>query len=282
MPSKIFRFRIPSPRLLLAAALLVPMVGACEDSVGGDELSGRVYGTALAVGAGTARTYVELKNGDPIEVGLAISENALQNLPAGGGDGSGHMNMYEYILTVPREAGATPFKFVELDWNPMGHEPPGIYDKPHFDMHFYTITKAERDAIVPTDAAYAQKAGNLPAREMMPQGYVAPTDLVPGAPPEALAVPRMGMHWLNPASPELHGTPFTQTFIMGSWDGKRIFFEPMITKAYLESKPDFSTQIPTIQRYGTPGFYPGAYSIRWDAQAKEWRIALTQLVKRES
>lgn len=281
MRSKNSRLRIPSPRFLLVAALLAPVVGACEDGVGGEAPSGRVYGTAVALGAGTARTYVELKDGDPVELGLAISENALQNLPAGSHDGTGHMNMFEYILALPAEAGKTPFKFVELDWNPMGHEPPGIYDKPHFDMHFYTITKAERDAIDPSDPAYAQKAGNLPAAEMMPQGYVAPNVLA-GAPPEAVAVPRMGMHWLDVASPELHGELFTKTLIAGSWDGKRIFIEPMITKAYLESKPDFSAQIPAIQRYGTPGFYPGAYSIRWDAQAREWRIALTEMVKRDN
>ena len=41
------------------------------------------------------------------------------------------------------------------------------------------------------------------------------------------------------APPELQPPPagktFTETFIYGSWDGKFIFLEPMITKAYLES-----------------------------------------------
>lgn len=281
MPTNTPRFRIPSPRILLLGALLAPLFGACdEDGVGGGARTGRVYGTAVTLGAGTARTYVELKDGAPVELGLALSERALEGLPVGGPDGTGHMNMYEHILPLPPEAATTPFRFVELDWNPMGHEPPGIYDRPHFDFHFYTITKAERDAIDPADPAYAQKAGNLPAAEEMPQGYVPPHVLA-GAPPEAMAVPRMGMHWVNPASPELHGEPFTQTLLVGSWDGKRTFIEPMITRAYLESKPSFAAQIPAIRRYGAPGYYPTGYSIRWDAQAGEWRIALTGLVKRD-
>ncbi|HEV2641696.1 MAG TPA: hypothetical protein VGT98_03275, partial [Candidatus Elarobacter sp.] len=27
-----------------------------------------------------------------------------------------------------------------LQWHPMGHEPEHVYDTPHFDVHFYTIT----------------------------------------------------------------------------------------------------------------------------------------------
>ena len=38
--------------------------------------------------------------------------------------------------------------------------------------------------------------------------------------------------------------------------------------------------LPLPQRYATPGYYPAAYRIAWDAQAKEYRIALTQLTAR--
>ena len=30
-----------------------------------------------------------------------------------------------------------PFKWVLLNWTPHGHIPPGVYDTPHFDVHFY-------------------------------------------------------------------------------------------------------------------------------------------------
>src|SRR5687768_12247168 len=110
----------------------------------------RSYGAPVAVGQGRARTYVVTQNGVPLEIGVALDERALATLPAPGtGHHGAHGEMHEYILQLPRQHG-TPFKFVELDWNPGGHEPPGVYDTPHFDFHFYTIAKSERDAIDPT------------------------------------------------------------------------------------------------------------------------------------
>ena len=52
----------------------------------------------------------------------------------------------------------------------------------------------------------------MPAAEFGPPGYLAASALT-GAPPELAAVPRLGMHWLEPASDELHGAVFTRTFI---------------------------------------------------------------------
>ncbi len=74
---------------------------------------------------------------------------------------------------------------------------------------------------------------------------------------------------------------------MGSWDDKSIFAEAMITRAYSvgkKSATDAALQdevitLPTAQRYAAPGYYPSAYRITWNAQAKEYRIALTQLTR---
>ena len=52
-----------------------------------------------------------------------------------------------------------------------------------------------------------------------------------------MGFPRMGLHWADAAAPEFSGQPFVKTFIYGSYDGAFIFAEPMLTKAYLESKP---------------------------------------------
>ena len=53
------------------------------------------YGTAIQVGKGEARTYVvrDQRTGDPVEVGIALTEGALEGLPEGGqhgGDGGSH------------------------------------------------------------------------------------------------------------------------------------------------------------------------------------------------
>ena len=45
---------------------------------------------------------------------------------------------------------------------------------------------------------------------------------------------------------------------------------------YILSKPNVEIQIPVASRVTPAGYYPAAYSIRYDEQAKEHRIALTQ------
>ena len=136
-------------------------------------------------------------------------------------------------------SNATPYRFVELDWNPGGHEPAGVYDTPHFDFHFYTVDAAVRDAIDPKalgQQAFLAKSAALPPEAERPT-FVALAP--PGAP--VAAVPRMGVHWIDPRTPELQGLfgrpeafrPFTTTFIHGSWDGRFIFDEPMITRAFI-------------------------------------------------
>jgi hypothetical protein len=57
---------------------------------------------------------------------------ALKGLPEG--------KTMEFTLALPKEAAPTAYNHIGIDWNPQGHEPQGIYDKPHFDFHFYMIT----------------------------------------------------------------------------------------------------------------------------------------------
>jgi hypothetical protein len=255
------------------------------------------YGPAIRLGAGRARAYVLVNEraGDrPIEMGLALDERALDSLPL---PGSGHMGahgeVHENILEMPKKNG-TPFQFVELDWNPGGHIPPGVYDVPHFDFHFYTISKAQRDSIDPALPGYDARANELAAADLTPEHYGLP--LPPGTPPVAAAVPRMGVHLMDMRSPELQGLlgnqagyrPFTTTFIHGSWAGRVIFFEPMITRAYIAAKRaetdaakrDEVIPLPKPRRYSPAGYYPDAYRIAWDAAAGEYRIALSGLQQR--
>jgi hypothetical protein len=250
---------------------------ACDDAASAARAdTGRFYGESVVVGDGTARAYVTLDGGAPVEIGVALSEASLQNLPVDGAIHTDHLNMTEWVLPLPADASLTPYRLIVLGWNPQGHEPPFIYDLPHFDFHFYTIEDAERLAIDPKDA----RAASVPADAEIPQGYVG-THAMMEAPPAAATIPQMGLHWLDPQTPELNGHRFTTTFIYGSWDGRVIFAEPMITREFLESRPDFVQQVAQPRQYGAAGVYPTRYSIKWDEQAREYRIALGGLVKRE-
>jgi hypothetical protein len=274
--------------------------GASLDRAGFDQAGAhRQYGMPQRVGNGTVRTYVVLdqKNaGRPLEVGVALSEQALEGLPAGVTGSSDPMaNMHMYLLDLPTQ-NPTQYKFVQFDWNPLGHEPDSVYTFPHFDFHFYTVSKEVRASILPSDPQYATKAASFPAPEYRAPFYLDAATA--GGVPAALAtVPQMGLHWLDVRSPELQklaGNPagyrqFTKTFIYGSWNGQYIFDEPMITRAYILEKKttanpalaDEVIPVSTAAKYSPAGFYPSAYRITWDAQQKEYRIALTQLSWKE-
>jgi hypothetical protein len=263
---------------LLRSRLLLPALAgialaACGESTASEPASLTSYGAPLPLGSGTARVYAQFANGAPAEVGVALSEAAFAGLPADGAAGGmpmpdGH-HTYVSILQMPAR-NPTPYRFVALDWNPAGHMPPGIYDQPHFDFHFFSTTEAARGAIVPTDPEFDAKGERVPGAELLPAGYTK----LPGA------VPLMGAHWVDPTSPELNGQLFTRTFLYGTWDGELIFAEPMVTKAFLEAKPDFRAPIATPARYAAAGYYPTEYRVYWNAAAKEYRVALAGLAKR--
>ncbi|MDQ6888050.1 MAG: DUF5602 domain-containing protein [Gemmatimonadota bacterium] len=255
------RSRFPS----LVAAVLVAGTGivlACSDSTSPNR-AGTFFGPVTAVAGGSARTYLILDAaGKPTDLGLAITEAALTGLPAA---------QAEYVLTFPSEASATPFKHAVINWNPNGHPPPMVYTVPHFDFHFYMITQAELEAITPADSQFATKMTLKPASDFIPARYASD----PGG------VPRMGLHWTDPAAPEFNGQAFTRTFVYGSYNGTFIFDEPMVTKAYLDGKP--ATLVTPVQlpaRYAQTGYLPTSYTTGYDATTREYRIALSGLVLR--
>ncbi len=272
-------------RAALAGALLTALA-ACESESTSPAGLRRVYGTSQALGQGTARTFMSLdRSGTPLALGVALSESAMSGLPNTPMPGMPSAVML--VLDLPAQAKRTGFDHVMLDWNPAGHEPEHVYTLPHFDFHFYQITSAERESIVPNNPAWPTKAAHFPTAEYVPTGYVAGSTLG-NVSPAAASVPFMGMHWLDTSSPELqgpqHGKPFTTTFIYGTWDGRFTFLEPMITKAYIESmkdKPEGVTMtIGTASKVAKAGMYPSAYSIKFDPQAREYQITLERLTTR--
>jgi hypothetical protein len=272
---------------------------ASLDRAGFDQAGAhRQYGTPQRVGNGTVRTYIvsdQKLGGRPLEVGVALSERALEGLAAPVDSPDPMANMHMYILDLPAQ-NRTQYKFVQFDWNPKGHEPDSVYTYPHFDFHFYTVPVEVRNSILPSDPQYLTKAANYPAPEYRAPFYLDAATAA-GVRADSATVPMMGLHWLDVRSPELQkltGNPagwrqFTKTFIYGTWNGQFIFDEPMITRAYILEKKaatdpavvDELVPVSTPAKYSPAGFYPSAYRISWDAQQKEYRIAVTQLSWRE-
>jgi hypothetical protein len=252
-----------SQALLLPALLALAAAMGCEESTGSNGNEGRrSTGPSQPFGNGTVQAFVTLDAaGDPTALGVRLTQSVLASLPT---------TATETILALPAEAGATPFNFVRVTFNSQGHPPPGIYDKPHFDLHFFLITEQEVAALGPADPDFQQKGAQTPPPEHIPPDYV----------PDPMAIPGHGMHWSDPTSPEFNGQPFTTTLIYGFYEGRAIHLEPMVTSAFLLTQPDFTQAIKLPASFAEPGVYPTSYSVRFDAAAGDYVISLEGLTRR--
>jgi len=261
-------------RRFVAVICLAAVAALATAAVGADSPIGRaqardqavrtVVGETKPVGDGEIRAWFTTDQaGKPLAIGVTFTEDALSGLPD-------TEPTTEYQVLFPPQASVTPFTHFVLNWNPKGHIPAGIYDVPHFDFHFYIISPEERTKITATgdDLARVLKA---PPAGCLPPGYIT----APGA-----YEPRMGNHYVDAASPEFHGKPFTITFVYGSYDGKVAFLEPMITKAFLETKQGSSETFKLPQKYPTHAYYPTRYALRYDPAGRKYIVALQGFVMR--
>ncbi|MFF0815961.1 DUF5602 domain-containing protein [Rhodococcus sp. NPDC003318] len=259
-------------RLLRAVSLVLAAcvtVGGCSAAAAGPE-DGRTYFSASErVGDGSVRTYATVDTkGDPTGVGVRMSVTALEGLPETGA---------MFMLDLPEQASATVFDHVMLNWNPHGHEPEILFGKPHFDMHFYMTDMSSIEQIDPAAPEYAARAAHLPDGRYMPRDYVTP----PGLLASELAVPFMGVHWMDATAGMIPGVyDFTHTFVNGSWDGNYTFMEPMMTRAWLLTKPTIRDDIKLPAAYQHTAYYPTVHSVRFDHRTQEFDVALAEMTLR--
>lgn len=225
--------------LVAVSALFTTFIYSCRKD---ENVSVHLFnGTSTTLGNGSAYSWIETDDARTVKtIGITFQKSAFNNLPA---DAEA-----EYILRLPLEKVITPFQTVVLDWNPHGHAPEHIYDKPHFDLHFYLMEESER-LTIPEYATDSTKYLKFPGADYLPTNYVP----IPGGEAE------MGTHWVDLTSPELSATNpqvFGQTFVYGSYNGNVTFYEPMATLAYLTTVTAFSRDIPQPLKYGKTGYYP--------------------------
>jgi hypothetical protein len=112
-----------------------------------------------------------------------------------------------------------------------------------------------------------------PDAAYIPQGYFLPPGLE--------AIPMMGLHWVDSNDPTYApgGPAFSEVFIWGSYDGEIAFLEPMITRAFLESRPNLLEPLAQPEGYARDGVYPTTYAVRYDAGRKEFLVELGGLVR---
>ena len=231
-------------RFLFLALVAGVSLTSCKKDKDGN--GGIFKGTVQQFLHGKAWTWVQIdKDNKPERIGISIDAEAMNSLDPGDEQNGGHNHANAISLDFHPKANVTPFVHALLDWNPHGHEPEGVYTLPHFDFHFYMTSEADRKAIPPFDV---DNTGFLkfPAEGYMPAIYV-PT---PGG------VPQMGTHWIDVTTPEINGGTFTQTFIYGTYNSEVTFYEPMITKAFLDANPSFTRDFPVPAKFKKSGYYP--------------------------
>jgi hypothetical protein len=229
-------------------------------------------GPQVALGYGKVRSWISVdSNGHPNEIGIEMTPEAFKNLTT---ETDKTLPPNGENIVVPLQLKATqltPFDHIGMNWNPKGHEPEGVFDVPHFDIHFYMISTQEQLAIPEwspeTDAAF----NNYPPLGYMPVDYFTP-------PGPATAEAQMGKHWI-PINLGAY-LPFSKIMVYGSYNGKFIFVEPMVTLDYLLSNPDFSMPYSQPEHFEKAGNYPTKYNIYHDAVTGNTYVTLSDFVAR--
>ena len=282
--------------------LTVPFAVAVVGLLGcGSEASAaatrRSLGWAIPLGNGMVTTYSEFDGrGSPTAIGIVFSATALDGLPPGSDDhhcinrsaegaivaGTHCVHGFEYVIPLPDAAARradVPFKWVLFNWNPGGHIPPGIYDVPHFDVHFEMTPIAEIFAIDsgPCGPESVRCDQFQIAKKPVPPNYV-PADFQ-----DVDAVsPAMGNHLLDLTGSEFNKQPFTRSWIYGTYDGKVIFYEEMVTRSHLLAKPNACSPIKVAKAVATNGFYPTVSCIRHNAATGEYSVSMERFVRRNA
>ncbi len=241
------------------------------------------YGDRLSLGNGRIYTYQTTLRGKPVALGVEFPKSTLSNLPTEPNDGlncwdtngDDNIDLHDecsggHQRALFFDSNLTPFKYITVDWEPHGHVPAGVYDRPHFDLHFYMMDYVARNRIAVGPCFGTINCADQ-ARGVTP---VAPTYIHPDFLNTQLVFSRMGNHWVDSTAPELNGGEFTHTFILGSYEGHITFFEPMVSLEYLLSKPSQCSPIKQPTLYETAGYYPTRYCIRFYTGRETYAVSL--------
>ncbi len=229
-----------------------------------------VNGECADVFHGQVCTWARMQGSTVVAVGASVPIAAIDSAPAEGGP-MAWPPVAEAVLPLPesaqRQSGLT---HLTIFWEPHGH-PPTPYLTPHFDFHFYSIPSTQRAAI---DCSDTSKPSALAA------GYALPDEQLPpdmaraiGVPVlVGICVPQMGMHSLL-ASELQSTTTLRGTMVIGYYNAKPIFIEPMISRAMLQEKQSFELPIPAIP--GLSGNRPATFQGEYDAQQGVYRFVFS-------
>lgn len=208
-------------------------------------------------------TWVVLDGAAPVELGATVPLALIESVPP---DAPMTWPPEELAaVRLPVEARTSlGIDHLGINWEAHGH-PPGPFMTPHFDFHFYNLTRVQVSAI---DCSDVTKPPTLPSGYTLPDIDVPELGLLTG-----LCVPRMGMHAMP--DEELEGAgPFGATMVMGYYQGVPVFFEPMVSRDLLLQRSDFELPVPPMGPLPDGVHYPTRFRAQYDEVKDEYRLIM--------
>lgn len=245
--------------------MVVAALGACAKEVPIVETQGECGNMFEA----QVCTWARMQGDSVVDIGATVPVAGIESAPADYAMAWPPVPVANLALpaAAQQQGGLT---HLTIYWEAMGH-PPGPYLTPHFDFHFYTISNDQRAAM---DCADLSKPSALPAGYSLPDVGLPPplvsmigVDTLVG-----LCVPGMGMHSLLTTELESSET-FRGTLVVGYYQGKPIFVEPMISRAMMLEQKPFDLAIPSIP--GILGNQPRAFRAEYDSAQRAYRFVFS-------
>jgi hypothetical protein len=235
-----------------------------------------VTGESETVGGASVVSWAKLDSLDKVlEAGVTIPLSVIANPPDPAGarstrhaghdseDAVGPAGAFVVIDFPDAVKNTTFLNHYEMHWNPDGHPPFELYSEAHFDLHFYNQTVAQVLAITPPDTI-------APAANRIPTGYI-----YPGV---QETVPQMGVHALADSEFAPGAPPFSASMVLGYYQGKMTFVEPMITQARLLSKQPITLTVPQPAVLGQSTRYPTKFTAVYDASLDAYQCTFSDFV----
>lgn len=227
--------------------------------------SGTLFGARVSTWARLA------PDGSVIAAGATLPLALVEHVPAakpGMAEMSGPPPGYKpFALNFPAAVRATTFlDHVDVGWVMAGHPP--VYLVPHFDMHFFTISRKAVEAIDCKDMTQSDPAQTAP-------GYVPP--IPPNMKAADVCVPFMGFHSL-PATDLAPGKTFEKTMIAVYYGGKLDAIEPMVTQKTLFKRESFSLPVPALPVIGKATRFPTKFEAVYDKAADAYQLTFSNFV----
>jgi hypothetical protein len=255
------------------------------------------YGARSRLGNGTLTAYTVQSGSRPVAVGMVMTDGVLDGLPTDppsdgkycfDKDGNGTVDRITectggYENQIDFSTNPSPFDYILANWNPHGHIPVGVYDVPHFDVHFYVNPNPERTAIRVGPCPQLVNCDDYQLGKALPDAkYLAPDFIDVDA-----VEPAMGNHLVDPTGPEFNGQPFTHTWIYGVWNREVTFYEAMVTHQIFSglrngTVADVCTNFKLPSAFQESGDYPTKYCLRHRDNRGDITVSLEGFVHRDA